>query len=253
MRSVLEQSYRDLELVVVDDNSPDETEAIVRAIHDPRVRYERNAVNLGPEGNWNRCLALARGEYFKLMPHDDLLRPGCLERQVAVLEADRAEAIALVCCAREVIGPTGRVLARRGYPGGQVGTLAAAAVMRQCVRRGTNVIGEPGGVLFRRSLAQRVGGFDATNPYVIDLDYWTRLLAHGCAYYQPEIGAAFRASSGQWTVAIGRQQSRQFSDYITRARLDQAPGVNSLDRACGMITPMLNQGARWIFYRVFVR
>jgi glycosyltransferase involved in cell wall biosynthesis len=253
MRSVLEQSYRDLELVVVDDNSPDRTEAIVRSFGDPRVRYVRNAGNLGPEGNWNRCLALARGKYFKLMPHDDLLRPGSLARQVAVLEADSTQTIALVCCAREVIGSGDRVLVRRGYPGGREGPLDALQVLRQCVRRGTNVIGEPGGVLFRRALAERVGSFDATNPYVIDLDYWTRLLAHGNAYYQAEVGVAFRVSEQQWTVAIGQQQSRQFSDFIEHKNIAYRRGVTNLDRACGKITPILNQLARWIFYRLFVR
>ncbi|MCK7579239.1 MAG: AAC(3) family N-acetyltransferase [Chromatiales bacterium] len=64
--SVLEQTLSDFELVIIDDNSPDQTAEIVSAYSDSRIRYLRKSVNLGPEGNWNRCLAEARGTYFKL-------------------------------------------------------------------------------------------------------------------------------------------------------------------------------------------
>ena len=66
IRSVLSQTLSDFELIVVDDNSPDATEAVVLAFDDPRIRYLKNPANLGPEGNWNRCLAEARGRYFKI-------------------------------------------------------------------------------------------------------------------------------------------------------------------------------------------
>ena len=85
IESVLQQSFQDFELIISDDNSPDETQAIVESFEDPRIIYIRQDKNLGPEGNWNSCLSLARGKYFKLLPHDDLLRTDCLSRQVAVL------------------------------------------------------------------------------------------------------------------------------------------------------------------------
>ena len=150
IESVLAQSLTDFELIVIDDSSPDDTRAIVEGFADPRPIYVRNEHNLGPQGNWNRCLELARGKYFKLLPHDDRLHPHCLERQVAVLDTDRDERIALVFSARDVLGPEGRVITRRGYPGGREGPIAGGMVIRACVRRGTNLLGEPGAVLFRR-------------------------------------------------------------------------------------------------------
>ena len=59
--------------------------------------------------------------------------------------------------------------------------------------------------------AARVGGFDARHPYVIDLDYWLRLLMHGNAWYCPQALASFRVWGGSWSVAIGLRQSRDFS------------------------------------------
>ena len=251
--SVLAQSYADFELLVIDDGSPDATQAIVESIVDPRLVYLRNDRNLGPQGNWNRCLELARGDYVKVLPHDDLLRPDCLAQQVRVLDADTDQHIAMVFCARDVIGPHGRVLTQRGYPRGREGVVAAAELIRACVRRGTNLIGEPGGVLFRRSLAERVGPFDASNPYVIDLDYWFRLLAHGDGHYSPERLAAFRVSRSQWSVAIGTGQSTDFRRFIARTSAHKPLPTTALDRFWACFTPGLNNLARLIFYRLYLR
>ena len=253
MASVLRQTFQDFELLVINDNSPDDTEAVVHGFDDPRVRYVRNPGNLGPQGNWNRCLDLARGHYFKLLPHDDLLMPTCLARQVSVLDADRAEQVALVFSAREVLAPDGRVLMRRGYPGAGEGRIDGRDVMRSCVRRGTNLVGEPGAVMFRKALADRVGHFDATNPYVIDLDYWFRLLVHGGAYFCDETLASFRVSGGSWSVAIGRDQSRDFKAFTARFAGQGLLPVTAMDRLVGRFTPELNNLARLAFYRLYLR
>ena len=253
IESVLAQSFVDFELIVIDDGSPDNIGAIVKRFADPRLVYLRNERNLGPQGNWNRCLEVASGTYFKLLPHDDLLDPRCLERQVAVLEADRNERVALVFGARDVLGPAGRLLTRRGFPGGQEGMIAADAVMRSCVRRGTNLVGEPGAVLFRKSLADRIGYFDATNPYVIDLDYWFRLLAHGDAYYCAESLARFRVSSASWSVAIGGAQDRDFVDFVGRAAAWMCPPLTFIDLLVSRLAAGLNKWLRLIFYRIYLR
>lgn len=253
IQSVLAQSLSDFELIVIDDGSPDNTRAVVERHSDPRLVFLRNERNLGPEGNWNRCLQVARGRYFKLLPHDDLLHPRCLERQVAVLDADQDERIALVFSAREVIGPDGQVLIkRRGYRGLAEGVVSANLSIGACVRRGTNLFGEPGAVMFRKALADRIGAFDATNPYVIDLDYWFRLLAHGDAYYCAESLASFRVSADQWSVAIGTGQSNDFRGLVRRFASREALRATWLDHFCGRFTPSLNNLARLLFYRVYL-
>lgn len=253
IESVLAQSLTDFELIVIDDGSPDDTRAIVEGFADSRLIYVRSEHNLGPQGNWNRCLELARGKYFKLLPHDDLLHPHCLERQVAVLDTDRDERIALVFSAREVLGPDRRVLTRRGYPGGREGPIAGGMVMRACVRRGTNLLGEPGAVLFRKSLADRIGGFDATNPYVIDLDYWFRLLAHGDAHFCANTLASFRVSLQSWSVAIGRAQDRDFIDFVARVATGIRPPLSAIDQLAARFTAKLNKWLRLLFYTFYLR
>lgn len=254
IESVLRQSNPDFILNIHDDGSTDDTAAIIAQYSgDARLNYFRNPINLGPEGNWNQCLSKAEGRYFKLLPHDDLLHPRCLEQQVAVLESDRYERMSLVFCARTVIGPTGRVLTQRGYPGRGDRVISARRVIGACVRRGTNLLGEPGAVLMRRALTEQVGRFDATNPYVIDLDYWFRLLAHGDAYYCAEPLASFRVSGSQWSVALGQQQSDDFLRCVERHHAGWSQPLGLIDRVLGRITPRLNNAARRVFYNVYLR
>ena len=251
--SVLAQTMADFELLVIDDGSPDDTAAVVAGFQDPRVRYLRNSHNLGPEGNWNRCLAEARGTYFKLLPHDDLLHPECLARQVSVLDADIAQQVALVFAAREVLGPDGQKLTVRGYPGGREGIVPAQRVMRTCVRRGTNLVGEPGAVLMRTCMAKAVGLFDATNPYVIDLDFWFRLLAHGDAYFCATPLASFRVSAQSWSFRIGQSQGAEFVAFVQRAAHRLNPPASALDLLLARLSARLNMWMRLVFYKLYLQ
>jgi ADP-heptose:LPS heptosyltransferase/glycosyltransferase involved in cell wall biosynthesis len=88
--SILAQTFTDFELIISDNASTDKTEAICRsyAERDPRIRYVRNARNIGGANNENQTFLLARGEYFRWAAHDDVLAPTLLERCVEVLDAN---------------------------------------------------------------------------------------------------------------------------------------------------------------------
>ncbi|MGH9809969.1 MAG: glycosyltransferase family 2 protein, partial [Terriglobia bacterium] len=251
--SVLVQSFTRFELIIVDDDSPDETASIAASYNDPRIRLVRNTARLGAEGNWNRCLALATGKYFKLLPQDDILAPTCLEQQVAVLDDDASERLAFVFCARSIIDARAKQLMVRRYPGGDTGVVPANRLARRCVRYGTNLIGEPGGVLFRRAVAAAVGAFDASLPYLIDLDYWIRLLKMGDAYYLHQPLVSFRVSPGSWSVAIGAEQSREFRRFIDRIRKTTDFGIGPIDIAAGNVMARANNRLRMLIYRLVLR
>ncbi|NDJ78825.1 MAG: glycosyltransferase [Chloroflexi bacterium] len=88
--SLLAQTFTDFELIISDNASTDQTQAICQAYaaRDDRIRYYRNDINLGAAGNFNRTVELARGEYFKWAAHDDVQTPDFLGRAVAVLDSD---------------------------------------------------------------------------------------------------------------------------------------------------------------------
>jgi glycosyltransferase involved in cell wall biosynthesis len=249
IESVLAQSLTDFELLIIDDNSPDATGRVVARYQDPRIRFLRNPSNLGPEGNWNKCLTESLGTYIKLLPQDDLLAPTCLEQQVAVLERDGEQRrIALVFCARTIIDAEGRALITRRYAGGSRGVISGQSLIRRCVRYGTNLIGEPGSVLFRRELATAVGSFDAIVPYVIDLDYWFRLLLKGDAYYIPDPLVSFRVSPGSWSVAIGTRQGEEFCRFIKKIAKNSDYKLTRLDVVIDQFMARLNNYLRLLFY-----
>ncbi len=89
VQSVLEQSFRDFELIIVNDASPEPLDDIVSEFHDNRIIYKKNAVGYGGYnvvGNWMECLNLAKGKYFMCIGDDDRLLPDCLDKYVALIE-----------------------------------------------------------------------------------------------------------------------------------------------------------------------
>lgn len=92
------QSYRNLEIVVSDNASPtDETERVVRefAARDPRIRYHRQATNIGPLANFRAVLELATGEFFAWMADDDWCHPHFIAELLRLLQADSTIALAM--------------------------------------------------------------------------------------------------------------------------------------------------------------
>lgn len=90
IQSALGQDYPNLELIVVDDCSPEDIQSVVSRFNDPRIRYVRNDVNLGRESvanNWNKCLDVAQGEYFVLLCDDDILLPDMVSSMLAFAKA----------------------------------------------------------------------------------------------------------------------------------------------------------------------
>lgn len=82
IQSILNQTYTNYEIIVVNDASPENIDSIISEIHDDRVKYFKNKFNCGAVNvvdNWNICLKHASGEYVICMGDDDKLLPNCLE------------------------------------------------------------------------------------------------------------------------------------------------------------------------------
>lgn len=89
VESILSQTFEDLELIIADNASTDGTADLCRSFaeRDKRIRYYRFARNGGAALNYNRCVALARGRYFKWASHDDVCEPSFMERCVQEFES----------------------------------------------------------------------------------------------------------------------------------------------------------------------
>ena len=233
IESVLAQTLGDFELIVTDDCSTDGTAEVVSRFRDPRIRFVRNERTLGAAGNWNRAVGLARAPLVKLLCDDDLLYPPCLERQVAVLSDARHADVALVCCRRDIVDADDkRLLTRAGF-GGDARTVPGAVAVRRMVRAGTNLVGEPTVTMFRTAAHTAAGGFDGRFAYMLDLDFWCRLLAEGALYVIPETLCAFRVSRGSWSTRIAGSQAAEARAFFRALRGERGAPVSAFDVAVG--------------------
>lgn len=80
LKSILSQSYRRFELIIIDDCSSDRTEKVIKAIKDKRIKYFKNTKNLGYSRNLEKCRQKAKGEILFLMGQDDILADNTLEK-----------------------------------------------------------------------------------------------------------------------------------------------------------------------------
>ncbi|HWD40324.1 MAG TPA: glycosyltransferase [Fimbriimonas sp.] len=85
--SVEAQTFKDWEIVAVDDGSSDDSPAMLRNAAGPRIRFEENSENLGTYGSLDRALRLSEGEFIAVLNSDDLWAPMKLEKQVALLDS----------------------------------------------------------------------------------------------------------------------------------------------------------------------
>ena len=248
IRSVLDQTYRDFELVILDNASPDDSGRIARSFGDHRIRIETNASTLPQPENWREAVRLCRGPLIKLVCADDLLHPRCLEYQVGPMEADPG--LAVVAARRHMIDERSRVLVPRRGLTGLTGVRSSVEVARHVVRSGANPIGEPGGVLFRRAHYFAVGGWRPDHRFVMDLDLWVRLLQHGEFLGLPETLAAFRIGqeslSAEHESTIYAQQKAYIEELGTNPHLQ----VRKSDIVMGRMRAPLGRMRRRALFRM---
>jgi glycosyltransferase involved in cell wall biosynthesis len=248
LRSVLAQTFTDLEVVVCDNASTDRSVRVVEEIGDPRVRLLQNDQDIGGIANWNKVAAAARGKYVKLMAADDLLYPDALAAQVAVLEDPQHADVVFVASRRDIIDTSGmRLTTARGL-GRLIGRVPADVAVRTTVRSGTNVWGEPHCVLFRREALPPEGAFRADRSYMVDVDLWCRLLRRGDAFALPRTVGAFRVHAGAESVRVAGEQSRH-AEVFFRA-LEAEGRVSAADRRLGVRKAHALGRARRHLYRM---
>lgn len=197
--------------------------------------------------NWNRVSQAARGEYLKLLPADDLLAPRALEVQVAALDAHPQAALA--ASSRRMITDSGEVLlARRGLPASLIGYHDAPAAVRATVRAGTNVFGEPGAVLLRRSALEEAGWWDGRSGYAIDVQTYVNVLAHGGVVGIDEVLSSFRISAQQWSVQLANSQASEMARVFRGFRQQYPSWLTATDVRLGTVKAWLSAMGRRVIY-----
>lgn len=209
LASCTKQSFQDIEIIVVDNCSTDNTENLVKKLqkHDDRITYIRNDTNIGLIGNFNKCLEYARGEYIKFLCSDDLLHPECLELMVPHLDEDKT--IQLVVSGRLILDADGKPISLSRYSSVNE-KVAGKKVIRKCLF-GRNYIGEPSAVLFRADTAKR--GFRNDFQQMGDIEMWFYLLEKGEMFNIPGPVCSIRNHDIQLTKS-NIKSGLFFDDYF---------------------------------------
>lgn len=188
LKSALAQSYRRIEVVVCDNASDDGTDAFMATQDDPRLRYHRNATNIGANANFNACLDRARGDYFLLLPDDDLLEPTFVERAVAAIGDGRA---GVALGGIQVIDGEGAVRDKVQAPPGGLG---AAGLFLAWFDRSTSFYLVS--TLFDRRRLQETGGFGSPENLFQDVVAIARIASRHGYVPVPGFAGSFRRHDG---------------------------------------------------------
>ena len=214
LASIEAQDYPHLEVVFSDDGSTDDTVERIREFA-AVSRFEVKLLHhqhTSLAGNWNNCVANAKGSYIKFLFQDDLMRPNCISRMMEL--ALRDPEIALIFSPREIVFED---LKDEASPAWKISQICAVlhtgwSDLRE-IQDGTalladpfllkgvwNKIGEPSIVLLKKQALIDVGGFDPNLCQLIDLDMWYRLMAVGKVGFVDAPLSSFRIHDKQLSV-----------------------------------------------------
>jgi len=195
IQSVLNQTFTDFELIIINDGSQDATLEIVESIPDPRIRLFCYP-NAGPTVSRNRGIFQAVGDYISFIDADDLWTPDKLESQFNALQANPQAAVAYSWT--NSIDERGKLL-RRGFYVELNGDVYKTLLVINFLENGSNP-------LIRRTALVEMGGFEESLTHGEDWDMWLRLASSYdfVAVSSPQV--LYRISPGSASSDVFKQE-----------------------------------------------
>ena len=167
IESALKQTFTDLEIIVSDDMSTDNTRELVESFEDQRIRYILNKGEKGPSAARNTAILASKGEYIAFLDDDDEWLPDKLQKQVELLDNSRPNICGVYSNRLFIEKKTGKIISDN--PGTEIleGNLLNQLIIKSPIHTSTVVI--------RKSCLDEIGLFDETISYMEDYDLWIRL------------------------------------------------------------------------------
>ena len=181
IESVLAQDYPNLEYIVLDDGSTDDTQEVLKRFQG-RIICEHHQ-NMGQACTLNKGWEMAKGIYLGYLSSDDLLKPYAISNIVETL-SNRADAVVAYCDFELIdeIGRAFRIIQTEDY---------------DLDRLRQDLICQPGpGALFRREVFEKTGGWAEQLQQVPDFEFWLRAADYGIFIRTPKVLASFRVHEG---------------------------------------------------------
>lgn len=236
--SILDQTYRDFELVIVDDGSTDGTPEVISGFRDERIRYIRQE-NQGPGAARNTALREAHGEFIAQMSGDDVAELNRLARQVDVLNGRKDRVLFADVVVIDEDGHPRNDTHDSADSSAALTSFGVTVEPRQMANRPrTEILRHlfSEGCCFRaptafaaREVFESVGGYDVLMLQVQDWDMWTRLLLNGVVLQtvpEPLLRYRIRAAQGNLSAPTDAAVARGF--FEVRRMLRAYRGITSV-------------------------
>ena len=210
VRSVLCQTFKDFEVIVVNDCSSDDTAEYLSSIEGPEFRHFELPTNSGGSMARNRGTEQSRGSFIAFLDDDDEWEPGKLQEQITAMEQKNADLCHTgIDCYRSDGVFFRRVFMRPAYND------AFKSIMSD------NFIGGTSSILVRKPLIDKIGSFDPKLPALQDWDLYIRLIKNGCAVHginRPLVKYHVVDAAGNVSLNFGR--FKKASSYLKRKYRD---------------------------------
>ena len=203
--SILAQTFGDLEVLIMDDCSPDDTPQIAKSFTDPRVRHIRNDPNLGHLRNYNKGIFLARGQFIWLISADDRLRrPYIVERYVDFMDRHPAAGFAF-CPGMGLEDGNETSLLRYSYHGDKDQLFPGPQFFIKLLKS-NSVLAASG--MVRRDVYEKLGMFPLNMPFGGDWYLWLLFALHYDVAYLAEPMVHYRQHAQSMTNVLNEEDPR---------------------------------------------
>lgn len=210
--SVLNQTYKNIEVVICDNQSTDSTVEKIKQYQDERICFYQNDENLGMAGNWNECLKRTTGEYVHFLCADDYIMPDCIAKKVNVLNSNSE--VIMVSSATDIVNESGKLVMRRVRQKHFV-ILDGFKLAKKSLHRG-NLFGEPSNIMFRKKALEKAGFFPTNSFYTTDWELWVKLAVLGKVAYLKEPLTVYRISPNNMTSKLKMKKILADDDQMMR-------------------------------------
>jgi glycosyltransferase involved in cell wall biosynthesis len=196
LRCILNQTYQNLEILVVDNASSDNTVRLLGQVTDPRLVIQKNERNIGAEANFSRCIELASGEYIAIFHADDLYLPDMVEKQVRVFQDNPS--VGAVFTRASLINDRDEIVGESKLPAELRGkrVFQYPEIFFSILESGNFLVCPS--CMVRRKLYKELAPFDGDRfGTSADLDMWLRILEKGPVAVLDEKLMSYRISTAR--------------------------------------------------------
>ena len=255
VESILSQTYGDVEVIIMDDCSPDNTPEVARSFADPRVKYVRNDPNLGHLRNYNKGISLSQGKYIWLISADDLLsKPHVVRKYVDFAESHPS--VGYVFCPGTGYSNDGKELGLLKYSvHGSEDKLIKGHDFFERLLRSNAVLAAAG--MVRKEVYEKLGAFPVDMPFGGDWYLWLLFSLHYDVGYLAEPMVYYRQHTMSMTNILNEKdpsictkddlrvlwQIKRRTEEARQPVLAQKVDEHIIDRSALFLSSERNKGA----------